>query len=154
MSVANVREYLKQFDADGRVMEFDVSSATVALAAEALHTEPCRIAKTLSFMAGEKPLLIVMAGDARIDNPKYKARFGAKARMMTAEQLDTLTGLRFGGVCPFGIPDTVEIWLDESLRRFETVYPACGSDNSAIEVTLEELERFSGARGWVDVGKL
>ena len=154
MSVAHVREYLKRFDADGRVMEFDVSSATVALAAEALHTEPCRIAKTLSFMAGDTPLLIVMAGDARIDNPKYKARFGAKARMMTAEQLDALTGLKFGGVCPFGIPDTVEIWLDESLRRFETVYPACGSDNSAIEVTLEELERFSGARGWVDVGRL
>ncbi len=134
-------------------MEFEVSSATVALAADALGAEPCRIAKTLSFMAGETPLLIVMAGDTRVDNAKYKQRFGAKAKMMTAEQLDALTGLHFGGVCPFGIPDTVQIWLDESLRRFETVYPAAGSDNSAVEVNLEELERFSGARGWVDVAK-
>ena len=154
MSIDKVREYLRAFGAEDRVMEFDVSSATVALAAEALHTEPCRIAKTLSFMAGETPLLIVIAGDARIDNPKFKARFGYKAKMMTAEQLDALTGLKFGGVCPFAIPQTVAVYLDESLKRFGTVYPACGSDNSAIEVDLEELERFSGAAGWVDVGKL
>ena len=115
--------------------------------------EGARIAKTLSFMAGEKPLLIVMAGDTRIDNHKYKERFGCKAKMMTAEELARFTDLQFGGVCPFGIPETVEIWLDESLRRFDTVYPACGTSNSAIEVTPAELERFSAARGWVDVGK-
>ena len=153
MSVQHVREYLAQFGADERVLEFPVSSATVELAAQALQCEPARIAKTLSFMAGERPLLIVMAGDMRIDNPKFKAQFSAKAKMMTAEQLEALTGLHFGGVCPFGIPEKVEIWLDESLRRFTTVYPACGSSNSAIEVTLEELERFSAAQGWVDVGK-
>lgn len=153
MSVQHVREYLAQFGADERVLEFPVSSATVELAAQALQCEPARIAKTLSFMAGERPLLIVMAGDMRIDNPKFKAQFSAKAKMMTAEQLEALTGLHFGGVCPFGIPENVEIWLDESLRRFMTVYPACGSSNSAIEVTLEELERFSAAQGWVDVGK-
>jgi len=153
MSVQHVREYLAQFGADERVLEFPVSSATVELAAQALKCEPARIAKTLSFMAGERPLLIVMAGDMRIDNPKFKAQFSAKAKMMTAEQLEALTGLHFGGVCPFGIPENVEIWLDESLRRFTTVYPACGSSNSAIEVTLEELERFSAAQGWVDVGK-
>ena len=153
MSVQHVREYLAQFGADERVLEFPVSSATVELAAQALQCEPARIAKTLSFMAGERPLLIVMAGDMRIDNPKFKAQFSAKAKMMTAEQLEALTGLHFGGVCPFGIPENVEIWLDESLRRFTTVYPACGSSNSAIEVTLEELECFSAARGWVDGGK-
>ena len=153
MSVDHVREYLKQFGAQDRVLEFDVSSATVALAAEALHCEPGRIAKTLSFMAGEQPMFIVFAGDARIDNRKYKDRFGVKAKMMTAEEIERLTGLHFGGVCPFGIPETVDIYLDVSLRRFDPVYPACGSDNSAIEVSLEELERFSHAKGWVDVGK-
>ena len=154
MGTEHVREALKPFGADHRVMEFEVNTATVELAAAALGTEPCRIAKTLSFMAGEQPVFVVMAGDARVDNHKYKERFGAKAKMMTAEQLEGLTGLHFGGVCPFGIPDAVEIWLDESLKRFETVFPACGTDNSAIELTLEELERFSHARGWVDVGKL
>ena len=134
-------------------MEFPVSSATVELAAQALNCEGARIAKTLSFMAGDIPLLIVMAGDMRVDNPKFKKQFGVKARMMTAEQLESLTGLHFGGVCPFGIPQNVEIWLDTSLKRFETVYPACGSSNSAIEVTPEELERFSGAKGWIDIGK-
>ena len=153
MSVAHVRDYLTQFGAQDRILEFDVSSATVALAAEALRCEPGRIAKTLSFMAGEQPMLIVFAGDARIDNRKYKDRFGVKARMMTAEEIERLTGLQFGGVCPFGIPETIEIYLDESLKRFDPVYPACGSGNSAIEVTLDELERFSRARGWVDVGK-
>ena len=153
MSIHHVREYLMQFDAADRVMEFPVSSATVELAAQALSCEPARIAKTLPFMAGEQPLLIVMAGDMRIDNHKYKLQFGAKARMMTAEQLESLTGLHFGGVCPFGIPENVEIWLDESLRRFDTVYPACGTSNSAIEVTMEELERFSGAKGWISIGK-
>ena len=153
MSIAHVREYLKQFGADQRVMEFTVSSATVELAAQALNCEPCRIAKTLSFMGGEQPILIVAAGDCRIDNRKYKDTFGTKARMMSAEELDRFTGLQFGGVCPFGIPENVTIYLDESLRRFETVYPACGTSNSAIEVTLPELEQFSCAKGWVNVGK-
>ena len=153
MSVEHVRDYLSHFGAQDRILEFDVSSATVALAAEALGCEPGRIAKTLSFMAGEQPMLIVFAGDARIDNRKYKDRFGCKARMMTAEEIESLTGLHFGGVCPFGIPETIDIYLDVSLKRFDPVYPACGSDNSAIEVTLAELERFSRAKGWVDVGK-
>ena len=153
MSVDHVRAYLRQFGAQDKILEFDVSSATVTLAAEALHCEPGRIAKTLSFMAGEQPILIVFAGDARIDNRKYKDRFGTKAKMMTAEEIEGLTGLHFGGVCPFGIPESIDIYLDVSLRRFDPVYPACGSSNSAIEVTLEELERFSKARGWVDVGK-
>lgn len=153
MSITHVRDYLKQFGADTRVMEFDVSSATVELAAQALNCQPCRIAKTLSFMVGEQPILIVAAGDCRIDNRKFKDAFAAKAKMMSAEELNRFTGLQFGGVCPFGIPENVTIYLDESLRRFETVYPACGSSNSAIEVTLPELEQFSRARAWVNVGK-
>lgn len=153
MGIDHVREYLKQFNADSRVMEFTVSSATVELAAQALNCQPCRIAKTLSFMAGEKPILIVAAGDCRIDNRKFKDTFAVKAKMMSAEELDRFTGLQFGGVCPFGIPENVDIYLDESLRRFETVYPACGSSNSAIELTLPELEQFSRAKGWVNVGK-
>lgn len=153
MSIEHVRAALAPFGVAERIQEFTVSSATVELAAQALHCEGARIAKTLSFMAGEKPLLIVMAGDTRIDNHKYKERFGCKAKMMTAEELARFTGLQFGGVCPFGIPEDVEIWLDDSLRRFSTVYPACGTSNSAIEVTPAELERFSAARGWVDVGK-
>ena len=153
MSVEHVRAYLTQFGAQDRILEFDVSSATVELAAQALHCEPCRIAKTLSFMVGEQPVLIVAAGDCRIDNRRYKDTFGVKAKMMTAEELERFTGLHFGGVCPFGIPAGVDIYLDESLKRFDTVYPACGSSNSAIEVTLPELERFSGFKGWVHVGK-
>ena len=153
MSVEHVRAYLTQFGAQDRILEFDVSSATVELAAQALHCEPCRIAKTLSFMVGEQPVLIVAAGDCRIDNRRYKDTFGVKAKMMTAEELERFTGLHFGGVCPFGIPAGVDVYLDESLKRFDTVYPACGSSNSAIEVTLPELERFSGFKGWVHVGK-
>ena len=154
MSVSHVRDYLTQFDAADRIIEFDVSSATVELAAAALNCEPGRIAKTLSFMAGDTPMLIVFAGDARIDNRKYKQRFGVKATMMKPEEIERFTGLHFGGVCPFGIPETVAIYLDESLRRFDPVYPAAGSDSSAVLVSLEELERFSRARGWVDVSKL
>lgn len=152
-SIEHVREYLKQFGAEERVLEFDVSSATVELAAQALGCESGRIAKTLSFMAGEQPVFIVAAGDCRIDNRKYKQQFGCKARMMTAEELESLTGLHFGGVCPFGLPEAVAVYLDVSLRAYDHVYPACGSSNSAIRVTCEELERFSRCRGWVDVGK-
>ena len=154
MGTEHVREALKPFGADHRVMEFEVNTATVELAAAALGTQPCRIAKTLSFMAGEQPVFVVMAGDARVDNHKYKERFGAKAKMMTAEQLEGLTGLHFGGVCPFGIPDAVEIWLDESLKRFTTVFPAVGSASSAIELNLDELFRYSKALEWIDVCKL
>lgn len=153
-STAHVREYLRQFDAEDRVIEFDVSSATVELAAKALGCEPGRIAKTLSFMAGDQPVFVVAAGDCRIDNPKYKARFGGKAKMMTAEQLESLTGLHFGGVCPFGLPDTVQVYLDESLRAYDIVYPAAGTESSAVRVTPDELERFSRAAAWVDVCKL
>lgn len=154
MSVEHVREALRPFGAEDRLIEFDVSSATVELAAIALGCEPGRIAKTLSFMVGEQPILIVFRGDARVDNKKYKQRFGAKARMMTAEELASFTGLHFGGVCPFGIPAPVQIWLDESLKAFDPVYPAGGSENSAVRVSLTELEKFSGACGWVDVSKL
>lgn len=152
-SIEHVKEYLKQFDAQDRVLEFDVSSATVELAAQALGCEPGRIAKTLSFMAGQQAVFIVAAGDCRIDNHRYKERFGCKAKMMTAEELESLTGLHFGGVCPFGLPDSIDVYLDVSLKAYDHVYPACGSSNSAIRVNLEELERFSRCKGWVDVGK-
>ncbi len=137
-----------------RIQEFEVSSATVQLAAQALHCEPCRIAKTLSFLVDGKPILIVAAGDAKIDNPKYKAQFGAKAKMLTPEEAENLVGHAVGGVCPFGINDGVAVYLDESLKRFETVFPACGSNNSAIELTIHELEEHSGSVRWIDVTKL
>ena len=153
MSLESVKEYLAQFGAAERVLTFDVSSATVALAAEAIGTQPERIAKTLSFLAEEGCILVVAAGDARIDNPKFKATFHRKATMLTAEQVALLTGHPVGGVCPFAVAPGAQVWLDESLRRFKTVYPAAGTPNSAVELTLEELERFSGAKGWVDVCK-
>ena len=151
--IERVRACLGAFGAEDRVIEFSVSSAMVELAAQALSCEPDRIAKTLSFMAGDRPVLIVCAGAHRIDNAKYKQRFGCKARMMTAEELERTTGLHFGGVCPFALPEDVEVWLDESLRAYDIVYPAAGSENSAVRLTPEELERFSRARGWVDVTK-
>ena len=153
MAIEKVKAY---FDAQGmlcRVMEFEVSSATVELAAAALSCEPCRIAKTLSFMLNGAPILIVAAGDAKVDNPRYKAKFGAKAKMLTPDEAVALVGHAVGGVCPFATNDGVKVYLDESLRRFETVFPACGSSNSAIELTLPELERHSGALEWVDVCK-
>ena len=153
MSIERVRAHLAQFGAEGRIREFDQSSATVELAAAAVGTEPAHIAKTLSFMVGETPTLVVLAGDARVNNQAFKATFHTKAKMLSAEQAAELVGHAVGGVCPFGVNDGVEVWLDESLRRFETVWPAAGSSNSAIELTLDELERFSGARGWVDVGR-
>lgn len=153
MSIERVRAHLAQFGAEGRIREFDQSSATVELAAAAVGTEPARIAKTLSFMVGETPTLVVLAGDARVNNQAFKATFHTKAKMLSAEQAAELVGHAVGGVCPFGVNDGVEVWLDESLRRFETVWPAAGSSNSAIELTLDELEHFSGARGWVDVGR-
>ncbi|GEP64149.1 proline--tRNA ligase [Clostridium beijerinckii] len=153
MAIEKVKEYFKKYGTDNRVQEFDVSSETVALAAEALHCDPCRIAKTLSFMVAENPILIVVAGDAKIDNPKYKAHFKAKAKMLTLEETENLIGHAVGGVCPFAINEGVKVYLDESLKRFQTVFPACGSGNSAIEVTIEELEKYSGYDEWIDVCK-
>ena len=152
MSIEKVRAHFRQQGIEDRVMEFDVSSATVELAAQALGCEGCRIAKTLSFMAAEGPILIVCAGDAKVDNPRYKARFGVKAKMLTPDEAVTLIGHAVGGVCPFAVNEGVAVYLDESLRRFETVYPACGSANSAIELTIPELEKYSGG-AWVDVCK-
>ena len=153
MSVEKVKAYFKQFGMENRVQEFAVSSATVELAAEALHCEPCRIAKTLSFMVNGAPVLIVTAGDAKIDNPKYKAQFGTKAKMLSPDEAVTLVGHVVGGVCPFVVNDGVTVYLDRSLKRFETVFPACGSGNSAIELTVGELEQYSGFSAWVDVCK-
>ncbi len=150
--IDDVRRYLEAFGWADRVQEFDVSSATVELAAKALQCEPRRIAKTLSFK-GERALLVVAAGDARIDNRKFKAAFGMKAKMLSPEEVERFTGHRIGGVCPFALPEGTAVYLDASLRRFESVYPACGSANSAIRLTLKELERASRALGWVDVCK-
>ena len=154
MSIEKVRAYFRTRGMEDRVMEFDVSSATVELAAKALHCEECRIAKTLSFHVWERVVLVVMAGDTRIDNQKYKAQFGTKAKMLEYEEAPTLIGHAVGGVCPFAVNDGVEVWLDESLKRFETVFPACGSANSAIEMTMVELEEHSGSMGWIDIAKL
>ena len=153
MAIEKVREYFRQFGIEGRVQEFDVSSATVDLAAAALGCEPCRIAKTLSFMTEEGPVLIVAAGDAKIDNTKYKAQFHTKAKMLTPDEAVELVGHTVGGVCPFAINDGVKVYLDESLRRFETVFPAAGSGSSAIELTLAELENYSNSTAWIDVCK-
>lgn len=153
MSIEKGREYFRQFGMEDRVREFEVSSATVELAAQALGVEGARIAKTLSFMVGEQPVLILMAGDVKVDNPKYKAVFHTKAKMMTPEQLEEYVGHQIGGVCPFGIKDGVDVYLDESLKRFNTVFPACGSSNSAIELTIPQLEEFSNFKEWIDVSK-
>ena len=153
MSIERARAYLAEKGVADRIRELDHSSATVELAAEALGVEPARIAKTLSFMLHETPILIVAAGDAKIDNHKYKSFFGVKAKMLTPEEAETLIGHAVGGVCPFGVPENVKIYLDRSLTRFETVFPACGSSNSAIELTIPELEELSAMAEWVDVCK-
>ncbi len=153
MSIEKVKKYLEKFGMENRILELDVSSATVDLAAAALHCDPCRIAKTLSFMVEGKPLLVVAAGDARIDNAKYKAQFGTKAKMLTPEEAVCLIGHAVGGICPFAVNEGVSVYLDESLRRFDTVFPACGNDHSAIELTIPELEKVSGYISWVHVCK-
>ena len=153
MSIEKVRKLFAQYGIADRIREFDVSSATVELAAQALHCEPCRIAKTLSFMLNGAPILIVAAGDARIDNPRYKARFGAKAKMLTPDEAVALVGHAVGGICPFAVNEGVTVYLDESLRRFPTVFPACGSSNSGIGLTPEELEKYAAPAAWVDVCK-
>ena len=138
---------------EDRVLEFEVSSATVELAAVAVGCEPARIAKTLSFMVDDAPILIVAAGDVKIDNPRYKAQFHTKAKMLTPEQAVDLIGHAVGGVCPFAVNEGVTVYLDESMKRFETMFPACGSSNSAIELTIEELEKYSNSTAWIDVCK-
>ena len=146
--------YLENLGYGEKVQVFEVSSATVELAAVAVGTEPARIAKSLSFMVDEQPIIIICAGDTKINNSKYKGVFHKKARMLTAEEVRSLIGHEVGGVCPFGIKDGVDVYLDESLKRFEKVYPACGSANSAVELTPEELEQLSGSKAWIDVCKI
>ena len=153
MSIERVREYFRSKGMEERILEFDVSSATVELAARAVGCEPQRIAKTLSFMVGDGPVLIVTAGDAKIDNPKYKAQFGKKAKMLTPDEALAYTGHAVGGVCPFALKPGVRVFLDESLKRFDTVFPACGSSSSAIELTIPELEEHAGYEAWIDVCK-
>ena len=153
MAIEKVKAYFSQFGMEDKVLEFPVSSATVELAAQAVGCEPGRIAKTLSFLVAGQPILIVAAGDAKIDNPKYKAQFGVKAKMLTPDEVVELIGHAVGGVCPFAINPGVAVYLDVSLKRFETVFPACGSSNSAIELTLPELEKHSGSTVWIDVCK-
>ena len=154
MSIQNVKNYLSKFDLADRVLEFDTSSATVELAARAVGVIPARIAKTLSFMLPDGPILLVAAGDARIDNPRFKAQFHAKAKMPGPDEVEALIGHGVGGVCPFAVNDGVRTYLDVSLRRFDTVFPACGSANSAIELTPARLESVAqGFSGWVDVCK-
>lgn len=154
MSIQQVREYLKQFGREKDILEFPVSSATVELAAKALGTEPGRIAKTISLYGEEgECLLILAAGDRKIDNAKFKSFFHKKAKMLIPEDVEQMTGHVPGGVCPFANPAGCRVYLDESLREYDTVYPACGSANSAIAVNCEELEQYSRAEGWVDVCK-
>lgn len=154
MSVEDVKRYLAAFGLDDRVREFDTSSATVELAAQAVGTEPCRIAKSLSFLVGDRAVIVVAAGDARIDNPKFKAQFRTKAKMLSPDQVIELVGHAVGGVCPFALGPSAAVYLDESLRRFDTVFPAAGSAASAVELTCDELERScSNFDGWVDVCK-
>lgn len=154
MAIERVREYFRERGFEERIQEYETSSATVELAAEAAGCEPARIAKSLSFRVGDDAVLVVAAGDARIDNPKFKTQFGCKAKMLAFEEVEPAIGHAVGGVCPFAVNEGVAVYLDQSLRRFETVFPACGSDNSAIELSINELEDLSGSLGWVDVCKL
>ena len=154
MSIDRVKAYFRELGVEDKVQELAESSATVELAALALGVEPGRIAKTLSFMVDGSPILIVAAGDVKIDNARYKKFFGAKAKMLTPEEAVALIGHAVGGVCPFAVNEGVTVYLDESLKKFVTVFPACGSSNSAIELTMEELEKYSLCKEWVDVCKL
>lgn len=153
MSIDRVREYFRQLNMEDRIQEFNVSSATVELAAHALNCEPERIAKSISFMVKGNAVLVVAAGDAKIDNRKFKEYFTVKAKMLIPDELLELVGYPVGGVCPFAVKEGTEVYLDKSLRRFETVFPACGSSNSAIELSIPELERYSNYLEWVDVCK-
>lgn len=153
MSIEAVKDYFRTLGRENDIQELALSSATVELAAEALHVEPARIAKTLSFVDGDGCLLVVAAGDAKIDNQKFKAAFGFKAKMLSPDDALRLTGHAVGGVCPFALPDNVKVYIDISLKRFDMVYPACGSSNSAIALTCDELFQYAKADQWVDVCK-
>ena len=154
MSLENVKKYLSKFGVEGRVLEFDVSSATVELAAEALGVKPEHIAKSLTFMVDELPVMIVCAGDVKIDNPKFKEVFKTKAKMLSFDEVENLIGHKVGGVCPFAINESVKVYFDESLKRFDKVYPACGSSNSAIGLSLDEFQNCAqNFQGFIDVCK-
>ena len=153
MSIEKVRNYLKQFNKDNDIQEMDESTATVELAAIALGTEEARIAKSLSFYNGDGAMVIVVAGDAKIDNRRFKDYFGFKAKMLSPDDTEKFTGHVIGGVCPFALSENVKVYLDESMKRFETMFPACGSGNSAIELTISELEETSKCNTWVNVCK-
>jgi prolyl-tRNA editing enzyme YbaK/EbsC (Cys-tRNA(Pro) deacylase) len=153
MAIEKVREYFKQFGIENKILEFEVSSATVELAAAALGCEPKRIAKSLTFVGPNGPIMIVAAGDARIDNSKYKAQFGLKAKMLSFEEAESLVGHAVGGVCPFATNEGVQVFLDNSLKRFDFVFPACGSSNSAIKLSIPELEKYSNYKEWVEISK-
>ena len=153
MSVEKVKDYFKNFGIEDRVIEFETSSATVELAAAALNCQPERISKSISFMLKEKPIIIVTAGDVKIDNKKFKKIFATEAKMIDKDSVEELIGHKVGGVCPFAIKDDVEVYLDQSLKRFETVFPACGSSNSVIELTIEDLEKYSNYKSWINVCK-
>ena len=153
VAIEKVRKYFEQYGMGQKILEFDTSSATVELAAMAVGCEPKRIAKTMSFLVENNPILIVLAGDAKVSNPKYKEIFQTKAKMIPTDQVEDLIGHNIGGVCPFAIREGVVVYLDVSLKRFDTVFPAAGSENSAIELSLDELMRYSNAVDWVDVSK-
>ena len=153
MAIDKVYEYLKKWGVDKDILEFETSSATVEQAAETIGVEPARIAKTICFKNGESAMLIVTAGDTKTDNRKFKDEFGFKAKMLTPDETLEVTGHAVGGVCPFGLKNNIPVFLDESLKRFETVYPACGSSNSAIKLTCQELHKYSLNKKWINVGK-
>ena len=153
MSLINAKEYLEKYGLENRIMEFDVSSATVKEAAKAINCKEGEIVKTLSFIVNDMPILIAVAGDSKIDNSKFKSEFKTKAKMIPFDNVEELIGHGVGGVCPFGINENIEIYLDNSLKRFSIVYPACGSSNSAVKLTLDELEKASNCNKWIDVCK-
>ena len=154
MSIEKVREYFRSVGIEDRIRELDESSATVELAAAALGCEGARIAKSLSFKVGGAPVIVVCAGDVKIDNAKFKGYFNEKAKMLSPDEVTELIGHAVGGVCPFAVNDGVRVYLDESMKRFDTVFPACGSSNSAIELTVDELRKYSDAEAWIDVCKM
>ena len=154
MSLVKAKEYLTKYGLENKIMEFDVSSATVKEAAKAINCKEEKIVKTLSFIVNDIPILIAVAGDSKIDNSKFKAEFQTKAKMIPFDNVEELIGHAVGGVCPFGINENVEVYLDNSLKRFDIVYPACGSSNSAVKLTLYELEKASNCKKWIDVCKL
>lgn len=153
MSFQKAKEHLKKYELDKKIMEFTTSSATVQEAAKALNCTEGEIAKTLSFLIDEQPILIVVAGDAKIDNSKYKGEFHKKAKMIPFDKVGNMIGHKVGGVCPFGIKEGVEVYLDVSLKKYETIYPAAGSSNSAVKLTIKELEQVSNYKKWIDVCK-